>query len=377
MFALRLAALACSVGFLSPLPAAEEPVFNGRKLDEWITVLKEDPTPRKRRAAVVALGQIASENRDHLPKALLAVGKALKTDANPAVREQAAAVLGQQKVDDGGLAVAGDLTESMRNEKESAVKREVAIALGRYGKVAKAAVLPLTAALKDADAAVRAAAADALGRIGDYSQAAAPELLPLLKDAEKTVRQAAIFALGRIDPEDKEPVAAALVANLKRETDPELRKELVFALAFLGETSPSVVGALAALLTDKDAEMRSQVALALAKFGPAVRHAETELSAVIKSDLDKQVRLNAVRTLCGGLGADAVRIIPFLSERLKDDADFEVRVAIAEELGSMGPAAKSAVPALRKAQGDGQIRVREAAAAAIKKIEKPAPKPKS
>ncbi len=125
MSTLRLTLLVIVVGLLSPFPAraAEEPVFNNRKMSEWMTVLKEDPTPRKRRAAVVALGQIASENRDYLGTALLSVGKALKDDANPAVREQAAVVLGQQKVEDGGIAVAGDLTESLRVEKEPAVKR--------------------------------------------------------------------------------------------------------------------------------------------------------------------------------------------------------------------------------------------------------------
>jgi len=359
-----------------PAGAAEEPVFNDRKMSEWMKILKEDPTPRKRRAAVVALGQIATDNKESLPTALLAVGKALKADANPAVREQAAVVLGQQKVDDGGLAVAGDLTESMRIEKEPAVRREVAIGLGRYGKVAKGAVPPLMLALKDADPTVRAAVADALGRIGDYARAAAGELLPLLKDSEKSVRLAAIFALGRIDPDDKEPVSTALVALLKGETDEELRKEVVLALSFLGDTSPNVVTALAGLLTDKKSELRMQVALGLGKFGPAVKHAEAELLAVAKADSEKQVRISAVRTLCSGLGAEAVRLIPPLSERLKDDADFEVRVAIAEELGAMGADAKSAIPALRKAQGDAQIRVREAAAAAVKKIEKPAPKPK-
>ena len=43
-----------------PAPA-DEPTFNGRKLSEWLTVLKEDETPRRRRAAVVALG---NANRD-------------------------------------------------------------------------------------------------------------------------------------------------------------------------------------------------------------------------------------------------------------------------------------------------------------------------
>jgi HEAT repeat protein len=368
--------LALFAALVAAPAVGQEPEFNGRKLSEWATVLKDDPTPRKRRAAVVALGQIAADNKEALPAILGVVGKALKTDAHPAVREQAAVVLGQQKVEDAGVAAVADLTESLRIEKETAVRREVAAALGRFGKVAKPAVTPLTEALKDPDTAVRAAAADALGRIGPDARKAAADLLILVKDQPRPVRQAAVFALGRVDPEEKAAPAAALVEVLKSEPDQEMRKEALFALGFLGEASTEVVQAIAATLTDKDADFRGQAVLVLAKFGPAVRSAEVELTKVLKSDAEKQVRLNAVRTLCSGYGSDAVNLIPVLTERLKDDPDFEVRVAVAEELGAMGPPAKAAIPLLRLAQRDAQIRVREAATAAVKKIEKPADKPK-
>ena len=59
---------------LTPRLAAEEPSFGGRKLSEWQTMLKEDPTPRKRRAAVVALGQIGADNREVIPVVLVAIG---------------------------------------------------------------------------------------------------------------------------------------------------------------------------------------------------------------------------------------------------------------------------------------------------------------
>ena len=101
---------------------ADEPTFNGRKLSEWLTVLKEDETPRKRRAAVVALGQIATGHRDSVGTVVAAVGRALRTDASPAVREQAAIVLGQMRPEETAAALT-DLAESLRVEKESAVRR--------------------------------------------------------------------------------------------------------------------------------------------------------------------------------------------------------------------------------------------------------------
>ncbi len=355
---------------------SQEPTFNGRKLSEWLTVLKEDETPRKRRAAVVALGQIGAASSEHLGTVVAAVGKALRTDASPAVRGQAAVVLGQMRPEEAAAALT-DLTEALRVEKESAVKREVATTLARLGKAAKPAVQPLTASLKDADPAVRAAAADALGRIGPDAQPAAPELLPLLKDADKSVRQAAVFALGRVDPEEKAEPAAALIAVLKSDPDLDLRREALLSLGFLGERSQPVVAALAGVLADKNADLRALAALTLGKFGSAVRGVEADLLKALRSDADKQVRLNVVRTLCSGYGVDAPALIPVLTERLKGDPAFEVRVAVAEELGALGPSGKPALPALRIAQRDPQIKVRDAAAAAIKSIERPPSKPKS
>ncbi len=355
---------------------ADDPVFNGRKMSEWLTILKEDDLPRKRRAAVVALGQIAAANSDAVPGVLAAVGKALRNDASPAVRGQAAVVLGQMKPEEAAAAMT-DLAEAVRVEKVPTVRQEVAVTLARLGKLAKPAVQPLTVALKDNDPSVRAAAADALGRIGDAASAAAPELLPLLKDPEKSVRQAAVFALGRVDPDEKAPAAAALIDVLKKDPDPDMRREAVLALGFLGERSAPVVDALASVLGDKSAELRALTALTLGKFGPIVRSVEGELVKALKSDSEKDVRLNLVRTLCASYGSDAPTLIPMLAERLKGDPAFEVRVAIAEELGALGPAGRPAIPALRQAQRDPQIKVREAATAAIKSIERPPPKPKS
>ena len=361
---------------VGPRLAAEEPSFSGRKLSEWQTMLKEDPTPRKRRAAVVALGQIGADNREVLPVVLVAVGKALRADASPAVREQAAVVIGQQRVDEKTAGVMPDLVEALRIEKEPAVRRELAVAVGRYGGYAKQAVGPLTPFLKDADPAVRAAAADALGRVGGAAASAVTELLPLVKDADRGVRQAAVFALGRIDPDEKGPAAEALLAVLKADPDPDMRREAVVSLGLLGERSSDVVLAVAAILADKHADLRATAALTLAKFGSTARAAEPALMKAVQSDPDKAVRLNAVRTVFASYGADAVKLVPAFAERLAKDSDFEVRVAIAEEFGGLGPAGKPALPALRAAQRDPQIKVREAASAAVKRIEAPPPKPK-
>ncbi len=371
---MRYCLMFAAVALAAPPGRADEPTFNDRPLSDWLTMLKEDPTPRKRRGAVVALGEIAAANKSEFVTAITAVGRALQNDASPLVRQQAAAVIGQQRVDDAAV-VLSDLTTAVRVEKEASVRREVAVTLGRFGKLAKQAVPALTDALGDKDDGVKAAAAEALGRVGPEARTAVPELLKLAKAADKPLRLAVTFALGRTDADDKLPVAVALVETLKTAGEVELRRETITSLGLLGESQGGVLATLATQLADPDAEHRVLTVEALGKLGPAVRGVEAELLTLFRADPDKGVRRVSIRALCKALATEASRLIPALTERLQADPEFEVRVAIAQELGGLGENGKAAIPFLRAAQRDPQIRVREAAAAALKQIERAGLKP--
>jgi HEAT repeat protein len=353
-----------------------EPEFQGRPMSQWLAVLKEDDTPRRRRAAAVALGQIGTANPETLTVILPALGRAVRQDASPVVRQQAAAAVGLQKAEDAASA-ARDLAEALRAERETGVRRELASVLGRLGRAAKPGVGPLTDALTDADVGVRAAAADALGRVGPDAGAAAPALLNLVGDKEKSVRLAAVFAVGRVGPEDAAAAAKVLVAVATGERDPDLRREAVSSLGFIGDQTPETIRALAGMLTDPDAELRKVLLTTLTKIGPPARSADADLKRVITSDPDKQVRVHAIQALCTVFSDTAPILIPFLIERLKADAYFEVRVAIVERLGGFGEAGKPALPALRIAQRDSQLKVRDAATHAIKRISRSTDKGKS
>ncbi len=58
---------------------------------------------------------------------------------------------------------------------------------------------------------------------------------------------------------------------------------------------------------------------------------------------------------------------------METDPDFEVRLAAVEEVGALGPDIKDdkdTVGALRKRQSDPQVKVREAASIALRRVEK-------
>ncbi len=382
----RLAVLGLAGLVLAPAaPArAEDPEFNGRKMSAWLSMLQEDKLPRKRRAAVVALSQIvaASFFTDTATAEIYTlIGKVMRNDASEGVREQSANVLGQIKPDSGHAPKAAEnMVEALRAEKDLAVRKELIAGVIRFGKLAKDAVRPLTLLLKDADPTTRALAADALGRFAGDAKESIADLLPLLKDSDKAVKLAAVFAVGRVQPDDTAPAAAALIEVFKTAAEMDMRREALVALGLLGDHSADTLKTLTVVLGDEkeDAEFRRHAVVALSRFGPAVRPAEAELKAALTKDKDKVIRLNAVRALVYGYGDQKKDLIPFLVERLKpeSESDFEVRVAVAEELGGMGLDGKPAIPALRSAQRDPQIKVRDAATAAIKAIEKPPAPPK-
>ncbi len=369
----------------TPLRAADDnPEYNGRKLTEWDSMLRGESNARLRRVALASMGQIAADNALNsklVRDVMTAVGRTVKTDNVPAVRKQAAEVIGAMAVkllDDSKNSdinsVVLDLAENLRTEKESDVRKEVAVALGRFGKESKTAVTALVGVLGDNEPATRAAAADTLGRIGGGASSSADALLPMLKDTDKGVRAAAIFALGRIEPEDTAKLSTALLPLVKTEPEVELRRAVLASLGMLGDRSPGTVQGTAVGLLDAVVEVRRQAALALGKFIGGGKIVEKELKLAFETDKDKQVRGAALRALAVGFGADAKTLIPMMTARLKVEPEFDVRIAIIEELGALDADGKDALPALREAQKDPQTKVREAATAAIKRISNPKPK---
>lgn len=370
------------------------PEVNGKKMSAWIQDLQSEPNARLRRVAAASLGELAQLKR--MDPAIVrgvatAVGKALRNDAAVNVRAQAVEVLTQvaevvlEEKNNDPTSLAIDLAESLRVEKDLEVKRRVASLLGRFRKFGKPGVEPLTTCLKDADAALRQTAADALGRIGDEGRPATEELIKLLADKEKGVRAAAAFALGRVEPDDVNKVALALAPLVKSDPDAEARMEVVTTLGLLKDRTTPTLKALGGGLSDKETEVRRRSVQAVIRLQSlpamgAVRDGtlEEELKKAVAGDPDLKVRMGSLRALMLTFGDDGKDLIPFLSGRLdaKMEKDYEARVAVVEELGALGLNGVPALPALRVAQSDAQIKVREAAGRAIAAITKAAAPPK-
>jgi HEAT repeat protein len=377
---------------------ADDPVYEGKAASKWIDAAQNGSSARQRALAVDALGKIwvAHKNKD----ALTNIGRALRVDPSAAVRAQAAVVLAGLRAEDAkNLPLfAKDLVAALGTEKESRVRKEVLAAVAKFPDVCALGVEQLTGALKDPDPAVKVAAAECIATAGatlkDGAPAAAPGLVPLLKDENKSVRAAAVFALGRIRPEGASTLSDAMAKMLGAEKEADLKRELVTSLGLLGEKSGPVVQALSGALSDPDEEVRRRAARVLGTFGSAAAPAADALFKVVTSDKAADVRVDAVRALGSALGPAGVKA------RLKDfraqldpsaQPSFEVRLALVEEIGALGwehlgadlnspdgaakAAARDTIAALRRRLADPQINVRDAAAKAIRGIEKK-PEPK-
>jgi len=96
-----------------------------------------------------------------------------------------------------------------------------------------------------------------------------------------------------------------------------------------------------------------------------------------ETDKVKEIRADAVHSFAAALGPDLKARVKELLALLKDQ-DFEVRMAIVEEVGALGNELKDdaeTMKTLRARLSDQHNKVREATAIAIRKIQKK-PEPK-
>ena len=343
--------------------AADEALIGGRNKVQWLELAK-DTNPRKREAAVVALAILGPTDRNVLDT----YRELAQKDATERVRLKVISVVQDMDKEKSLRPLVPTLADLVKDDKSPAVRAAAAGALGKAGDLANPAVPSLRAALKDADANVRAAAADALARVGLEGKLAIAELTELLKDADTGVRLAAVFALGRLAPEGAK-ATDRLADLLTTDKDANVRKETARSLGLLGVEAKAAVPALAkALKEDKETDVRRQSAIALGKMVGEIKPVANTMLDVLKTDADKSVRVLAVQALSTGLAAGLKDYLKDLSEQMSKDPEGDVRLAIVQEVGNLGPEAKDALPALLKATTDVQISIREAAKVAVKKV---------
>jgi len=287
--------------------------------------------------------------------------------------------------------------------RDAAVRQDAIGRLERMGPAARLAAPTLAKCLSDPDSGVRVGAAYALARVGPDPSAApglarlvrtegsgsevaaealvmvgaqaVPAVVPLLtlerdasNQAKNGVWQRAAEILGRIGP----PALPALVKALR---DPNRRAAAAIAIGDIGPDAARAVPTLVSVADPNDFASLF-VYEALGKIGPRAAAGVPALAAGTKA-ADPGIRNDAAQAL-GKIGPRAVAAVGALDEMLRGERETHERreqVSVSGELvalhalAAIGPGASSALPEIRKALQHRNSTVREAAQAAIAKIE--------
>lgn len=333
-----------------------------------------------RQHAARQLGNLGLAARDAVP----ALAKALH-DNFPEVRGSASKALGQI-----GTPAVNELVKALK-DRDAGVRTRAAQALGQAGPDAKEAVPALIEALKDKHVDVRVAAVDALGEMGAEGKEAASPLTRLFHDSSGRVREHVPAALGQIGPAAIGPLCDAL-----GDEKIEVRLDAIKTIMLFGAQAKKAVPTLRQAMKDEDYRIRGAAAEALGKMELDAEEAVPELLAALK-DKKRQVHNKAANalvlmTMAGvpdllekvrkaenkdvwlapALQANpAVKAINPLTPLLKNliDKDPQLRSKGALALGNIGPQARPALGALKKALADENDQVRLSAAMAIARIE--------
>lgn len=345
-----------------------------------------------------------NQQREEQPKKLAQeagpadLAKSLQAD-DVDVRRQAAASLAGLGPEAQPALIA--LIYALRDE-DPQVRREAATALGNLGPEAKTAVPVLLGAMKDSNEAVRLQVATALSRIGtsgnqrsqfvidlgDLGKRALPILMRLLSQANKDDPQSMaelIRAIGKLGPDAKASVPL-LLKMLQEKT--WARYDAFNALKSIGPGAADAVPTLLATLNqevkrlkegngrlpqDDDTRalgLQSIVGCisALAAIDPKVLDPKL-LLYLVKNAVDQQIQFVAAQVLASlkpGLHLDmGGNTKEFVSTLLKG-ADLKDAAPI---LGTLGPAAREAIPYLVANLDNDDSETRYAAFLALKQID--------
>jgi HEAT repeat protein len=201
--------------------------------------------------------------------------------------------------------------------------------------------------------------AEAVSALADTGEESVPHLVKALASKDRYARLGAAQALSQVLVEARagsanERALAAMTATLG---DPEVnvREIAIECLGNLGPRAAGMVEPLAALLADHTGSIRLQTALALNEIGNPEAKAAIPVSLLIDAltvdDATAYPRDYAAQVprVLGSLGPRASAAGPALIKALEYD-DRSCRQDAAWALGQLGPSAAKALPALEKAR---------------------------
>jgi HEAT repeat protein len=232
------------------------------------------------------------------------------------------------------------------------------------------ALRTLIDALHDPNKTARSDAAGTLGiSLGAAAEPAVPALIRALWDQDNGVRDKAAEALGRIGPAARAAVPALIVALKTPGDDDAAYSSTAEALGLIGPAAKEAAPFLKEKLQHPDGYVRVCAALALWH----IEDSRAGLAAARAALEDRSCRARAVAAEVLWRMEKHPQAVPTLIRLLEEDEGEMTNNAqymAARALGRIGPAARAAVPKLRRLLNDKELELRQTVAAALKQIER-------
>jgi hypothetical protein len=373
------------------LPVARVSAILGpTSLPRFIAAL-EDPHADVRVAAATLLGA-ARPRTDAIATAL--IGALADIDSNVRKAAIQALEVGTPSSD----AVTAALADVLTSDKNQVVRVAAAGALSRLETLSAVGLPALIESLKDGVYPVQECALKAIQRLGPQGAPAVPVLIELLRAGSSSLSEETANALAAIGPAAAPAVEELLrIAKSKSAVSASAPTAAVRALGRVGESSDIVMTGLIEVLKGGIVAAREATAAVLAAFGPAAAPAIPELVKMLKRSDDSdglafrgwspaRTALAAIgraavpaliselhteggdaNRIAGALGAIGEPAVPALIDKL-ETSDSKIQILVAGVLGTIGPAAGAAIPALTRVQEGTLFEVRAAARRALAQI---------
>jgi len=208
---------------------------------------------------------------------------------------------------------------------------------------------------------------DVLNALAGLGEEAVPRVIEALKVPEVRARAAAV--LRRIGPAAKDAVPGLIDALA--DENAETRSEVLFALGAIGPDAAAATPAIAKALDDEETDVAYAACYALGQIGPGAMDAKPALVEKLSAEDEFLTMATAwaLARIDPKCEETAPKSVPVLIKALAEP-DAITRIQACESLCCLGPLAKEAVPALKELSDDKDPAVREAAAEALKAIEK-------
>ena len=231
-----------------------------------------------------------------------------------------------------------------------------------YEEVIQPSSVPtLILALQDRSYEVQALAIDALGEIGPTAVEAMPHLINKLGSDDARVFTAVESAIPKIIPEPKNRVPY-YVEGLTH----YMKWTRIRSAEALGKLGNEAVPPLIEALKSDDYLLRTRAADSLGEIGPEAFEAVPELLQVLQSD--NLMAGSAAAEALAKIGSPSVPGLIKVLNEWTQDADSDIRFRVLKALGTIGPQAVEAAPAIVRAMGDKILPVSDMATVSLERV---------